>query len=74
MTVHRVHPDEECVECEGSGHLDGCDALEPAWDLGDLICRSPCTGCCPNKCRPSGLQAEKDAAAVKVRRVLRDPR
>lgn len=61
--------DEECEHCI-NGHIDGCDALEPAHDIGDLIARSGCTGCCPAGCRPEGLQAEQDQAGAKARRLM----
>lgn len=50
----------ECERCEGTGHLDGCDAREPAHDIGDLVARKPCQGCCPVH-RPRGFQADRRA-------------
>jgi hypothetical protein len=44
------------------GHREDCEALEPAWDIGDLIARTPCDGCCPNGCEPDGFQATQDRA------------
>lgn len=55
---------DECA-CEGTGHLPGCDSLEPAWDIGDLLFRSGCRGCCPN-CRPHGFQAIQDEMSNRV--------
>ncbi len=57
----------DCEDCI-NGHQDGCESLKPAWDLGDLLMRPACDGCCPNSCRPTGLQAAQDYAANRVRR------
>lgn len=59
-----------CHYCDGAGHIESCEALEPAWDIGDLIARTPCTGCCPVGCQPRGMQAAQDAAAVKAQRMV----
>lgn len=58
---------EDCEDCDGTGHRDGCDAREPAHDIGDLICRYPCDGCCPNGHEPRGLQAAADEVARRAR-------
>ena len=62
-------PDMDC--CDGTGHAADCESREPAWDIGDLMCRSACTGCCPEGHKPTGLQAMQDAAAVKAQGFLR---
>lgn len=56
-------------ECCRNGHLDGCDSLEPAWDIGDLIARSGCLGCCPSHV-PTGLQSEQDSASERARQLF----
>ena len=61
--------DYEC--CDGTGHADGCESREPAWDIGDLVCRYPCTGCCPEGHTPTGLQAMQDAAAIDTQRFFK---
>lgn len=63
----------ECPhDCVG-GHLTSCECSEPAWDIGDLLCRPPCPGCCP-ECRPSEMKREEAAVAARARRVLGDGR
>ncbi len=62
-------PEYEYDECCVNGHLDGCDSLEPAWDIGDLIARSGCTGCCGIH-RPEGLQALQDSTAMRARNLI----
>lgn len=54
--------DDDCYICDGTGHVEDCDSRQPAWDIGDLICAYPCDGCCPNGCRPHGLQKMQDDA------------
>lgn len=61
---------EECIECDNTGHSNACDARQPAYDIGDLVCRTPCNGCCPRGCTPKGLQAETDEAAARARGLL----
>jgi hypothetical protein len=63
-------PDDECEECDGTGHREDCEHRDTAWDIGDLICRAPCDGCCPNGCALTGLAAEEHAAEAKARRLL----
>jgi len=70
--VNTEHDRYDCEACDGTGHRDGCEAREPAWDLGDLICRSPCDGCCPNGHVSEGLQALQDRTARRVRDLV-DP-
>lgn len=53
---------KDCPICDGGGHLEGCDALEKAEDLADLLYSYPCDGCCPNGCKEDGLfEAQSDA-------------
>lgn len=61
---------EDCSACDGRGHKEGCDSLEPSWDVGDLIARSGCVACCPNGCQPAGFQALQDECATRARRLL----
>lgn len=56
--------------CEGTGHADGCESREPAHDIGDLICRAPCAGCCSEGHKPQGLQAMQDQTGIKARMIL----
>ncbi len=58
-TLHDVDHDD-CLICDDTGHHESCESREPAWDIGDLVCRYPCDGCCPNGCKPHGLQAMQD--------------
>jgi hypothetical protein len=58
---------EECEYCI-NGHLEGCNSLDKAWDIGDLIAQSGCLGCCPNGCKPKGLQAEQDELVEALKR------
>lgn len=68
---HGVMPKRvRCADCNGTGHVEGCESLEPAYDLGDLLCRYPCQGCCPKGHAPQGLQAEQDQAATKLNAIL----
>ena len=62
---------EEC--CEGTGHEDGCESREPAYDIGDLICRTACIGCCSKGHKPAGMQAEQDRTAMKAKAMLSRP-
>lgn len=59
-----------CGDCI-NGHVESCDSLEPAYDIGDLISRSGCHGCCPNKCRPSGLQRLQDDCKRQAESLIR---
>lgn len=68
--VEKTHKQEECVECDGTGHANSCASHERAYDLGDLICRLACAGCCPNTCPVKGVHAEQDAAARDVHRLV----
>lgn len=56
--------------CGGTGHAEDCESREPAWDIGDLICRAPCTGCCPAGHKPKGWQALQDETAARARKML----
>jgi len=58
-------PDHECYD----GHLEGCESAEPAWDLGDLLARRPCSGCCPD-CHPPPLKDAEYSATISARRIL----
>ena len=61
----------ECPSCFGKGHAEGCEALEPAWDIGDLMCRGNCQGCCPNGCKSSGMQLLADRVTAKLKGLFR---
>ena len=75
MIIRNDHEDEDEDEdgecCGGTGHVYDCDAREPAYDIGDLLCRSQCDGCCPNGHKPHGFQAEQDEAGRKAYSFLR---
>jgi hypothetical protein len=49
-----------------NGHLNDCESLNPAWDLGDLVARKACAGCCPHGTKPRGLQALQDLTTFRV--------
>lgn len=61
--------DDECPnDCVG-GHLRSCECSEPAWDLGDLMCRPACDGCCPN-CKLSDAKRAELEASSKLRKLI----
>jgi hypothetical protein len=62
----RAQRRSECEETCTKGHKLDCEALEVAHDLGDLMWRKPCTGCCPHGTRPTGMQALQDAAVERM--------
>lgn len=55
----------DCVD----GHLVECDCAAPAWDLGDLICRSGCEGCCPLH-EPAGMKELEHETARRARGMI----
>lgn len=55
-------------DCCINGHVEWCDALEPAWDIQDLVLSSGCQGCCPRGHKPEGFQAMQDQAAQKAKK------
>lgn len=55
----------DCID----GHLPSCDCAAPAWDIGDLICRSACEGCCPVHV-PTGLKALEHATGRRARKLI----
>ncbi len=61
MREVKVHM-QECDETCSRGHLLDCLALEPAWDLGDLML-SNCEGCCPHGRKPTGMVALQSRTA-----------
>jgi hypothetical protein len=61
--------DPDCEDCDGTGHVDGCEARQPAWDLDDLMFRQACDACCPRGHQPDGLQAMQDRATRKLHRM-----
>jgi len=65
-----LEDDDFCEVCGGTGHHDSCDSRQPAWDVGDLICASPCDGCCPLGCKPHGLQKMQDDAQLQANGLL----
>jgi ssDNA-binding Zn-finger/Zn-ribbon topoisomerase 1 len=67
--IEALHRREACVECEDTGHRDGCEALEPAWDLADLIGKE-CSGCCSRGHKPSGMQKLQDDTATKMKELF----
>lgn len=60
------HALQEHAEMCSNGHLLDCEALEPAWDLGDLWGKD-CQGCCPHGEKPHGIVAEQSAVANNFR-------
>lgn len=58
----QVDDPDGCEACY-NGHQEGCDWARPAYDLGDLVCRGPCSGCCPNGCTGRG-GSEQQAAVI----------
>ena len=64
--------DEECYECAGTGHTEFCESREPAWDLGDILFRAPCNGCCPNGCKLTGMKKLESETAHQLRWLLDD--
>lgn len=61
---------EECPYDCVDGHLRSCECSEPAFDIGDLICRPACAGCCPNGCRPGPMKEDEAEAGRRARRLL----
>ena len=59
-------PEWECEFCDGTGHLDICEARDKAEDIGDLIAMCGCDGCCPNGCKPSTMSQLQYEARKKV--------
>jgi len=58
-------PHEECPHDCNDGHLPGCDCARPAFDLGDIMCRRPCLGCCPLH-KPSEHKMREHVASAEL--------